>query len=182
MSICACFFFVPTPWPCSLFISASRDARNSTKSLLWKISISGLPFYLSYFIRPAAMLCRLLGRKVLQSYLRISRMKWVSQCWRSRVDISVIVPICTLDELVRWFLHSSHKWKHYLVSSSVFLGTPSVHWVLTSSSIFGGANLQVELVDSWRGSVLGWEVLALAWIMLEMVDTVVFKVVLWLVP
>ena len=147
VSICACFFLVPTPWPCSPFISASRDAWNHCcKNIKFRFAVPP-----RYLIRPAAMWCRLLGRKKLLSCLRISRMKQVSQCWSSWFDISVIVPICTQDELVQWFLHSFHKQKQYLVSSSTFLWTPSIPWALTSSSVCGGANLRVKLVDSWRG-------------------------------
>ena len=50
----------------------------------------------------------------------------------------------------RWFLHSSQSFAQYLVSSNVFLGIPCLLSRAISSSVFGDANLWVELVGGGR--------------------------------
>jgi len=79
-SVSACFFFEPKPSDWRRFISASRVARKSAKSLPLKMSMPGNPFQRRNLMIPQHRWCRESGGYSEPSCLRTSRTNLVSQC------------------------------------------------------------------------------------------------------
>ena len=86
------------------------------------------------------MWCKLADGNTLPSCFLTSRMNRMSQCQSSLFDICTMEHICTAVVVLLPTIESMQ----YCVSSKVFLGTPSVLSLRTSSSVFGSANLQWE--------------------------------------
>ena len=87
-----------------------------------------------------------------------SRMNFVNQCCNpvlsSQVEAIISPVVCS-----RCFLHSSHKFRQYFVSSSVFLGIPFCLSRAISTSVSGGAKRthgREGLVDCRVGASARW--------------------------